>query len=1037
MEMQVRTGAGVSRAETQTAYDLIWQRITTLEFAPRAPLHEQQLAAELGVSLSAVQGALKLLAHEHLVRITPRYGTYVAGVNLADLEQLSELRVELESLAARLAAQRATAVDLAALDAVRQSKTPYFSGEQIAAGRADSRSSDVVSVRRLFDIDHRFHQAISAAAHNRYLAQALETFFGLSLRLWYMALPRLDTLPGAVERHLDLADAIRRGDAETAERVMHAHVAGFYADVRTVLGPSASETGLSGDLTPLSSTEDVEVRRAYARIREQIVTLTLSPGAAIKPERLAEELELSPVAVGEALELLAHEELVGITPPQEHGVYVSTVHLADLDQLSETRVRLEALSARLAAKRATADDLAVLDALIAGHRNQTGASQEAVSEADRRRLLDLDHKLHQAVARAAANNYLAGALDHLFGLSQRLWYLAQPSRPEAARQSVAGQATESGGFVAALTTAMGKHAGLVDALREHDPDRAARIMGEHVAEFYAQVRGLLTARVTVSYGSDVRSLTVEQGSLLSGAIIATGLPLEQPCAGRGTCLKCKVIAEGNLSSRDDHELTGLSAAERASGYRLACRARITGNASVTLAPVVVYSNKIFRTCNDHKRAGVPLGLAIDLGSTTVAAFVTTLDAGRVCAGAAALNQQTAFGADVISRLAAAQIDPETAGRVSTLAISSIVQAVDALKLAPSVRDRIRKVTIVGNCAMHHLLLRYPVDTLAELPFQPHSTASIRFHGELDHNPFAGIFPPQAEVALPPLIGGFVGSDALACLVYYGFDRATGPMAAIDLGTNGEVMVTDGSCIRVGSTAAGPAFEGVNISCGTRAVDGAITGVRAHPDGRLSLKTIGNQPPVGLTGSGLLELVSELRRADVIESSGRLVLTHPVFGHRLSQDGEGVRRFLITDRGVDRRGVEEGEEGARVSLYLTQHDIRELQKAKGAIRATMDTLLDQLGLQPADLRRVILTGSFGSQLDMEAIARVGMIPPVPPAVIEVSANGAGLGAALMLDDAEFARAERVAAAAVQVDLDLDPGFDRRYVRSLALRPEAGV
>jgi uncharacterized 2Fe-2S/4Fe-4S cluster protein (DUF4445 family) len=287
-----------------------------------------------------------------------------------------------------------------------------------------------------------------------------------------------------------------------------------------------------------------------------------------------------------------------------------------------------------------------------------------------------------------------------------------------------------------------------------------------------------------------------------------------------------------------------------------------------------------------------------------------------------------------------------------------------------------------------------------------------------------------------LIGGFVGSDALACLVYYGFDRATGPMAAIDLGTNGEVMVTDGARIRVGSTAAGPAFEGVNISCGTRAVDGAITGVQAHPDGRLILTTIGNQPPVGLTGSGLLELVSELRRADVIEPSGRLAAAHPVFGHRLSQDGEGVRRFLITDRGVDRRGVEEGEEGARVSLYLTQHDIRELQKAKGAIRATMDTLLDQLGLQPADLRRVILTGSFGSQLNMEAIARVGMIPPVAPAVIEVSANGAGLGAALMLDDAEFARAERVAAAAVQVDLDLDPGFDRRYVSSLALTPEAG-
>ena len=149
----------------------------------------------------------------------------------------------------------------------------------------------------------------------------------------------------------------------------------------------------------------------------------------------------------------------------------------------------------------------------------------------------------------------------------------------------------------------------------------------------------------------------KQGSLLGDAIIATGLSLEQPCAGRGTCLKCKVMAEGALTPLDEHELAGLSSAERAAHYRLACRARVTGDVSVTLAPIVVYSNKIFRACDDHRRAGVPLGLAIDLGSTTVAAFVTTLDEGKVCAGAAALNQQTAFGADVISRLAAAQNRP--------------------------------------------------------------------------------------------------------------------------------------------------------------------------------------------------------------------------------------------------------------------------------------------------------------------------------------------------------------------------------------------
>ncbi len=535
--------------------------------------------------------------------------------------------------------------------------------------------------------------------------------------------------------------------------------------------------------------------------------------------------------------------------------------------------------------------------------------------------------------------------------------------------------------------------------------------------------------VTVHYGTDERTIAVEQGTTLGEAIIATGLPLEQPCAGRGTCHKCKVIAQGALTPLDEKEMVGLTEAERAADYRLACRARILGDVEVTLAPIVVYSNKMFRACDDYKRPDAPLGLAVDLGSTTVAAFVTALDTGRVCLGAAALNQQTAFGADVISRLAAALQGPETAHRLSMLARSSIVQAVDALKLPRRVKKRIQKVTIVGNCAMHHLLLEYPVDTLAELPFQPYSTAAVR--SSPPDRLFGDTFPAGAEVALPPLIGGFVGSDALACLIYYGFDRTEEPIAAIDLGTNGEVMVADGKGrILVASTAAGPAFEGVNISCGSRAVDGAIIGVKAdESSGELTLTTIGDHPPVGLTGSGLLDLICELRRVGVIERSGRMVRDHPTFGHRLSKDADGVRRFLITDRGVDLRGAESLEDAKPISLYLTQHDVRELQKAKGAIRAATEILMAQLGLKAEDLTRLILTGSFGSQLNVEAVVGLGMIPPVDPAIVELSANGAGFGAALMLDDEEFARGERIAAQAEQVNLDLDADFNMRYVASM--------
>jgi len=421
---------------------------------------------------------------------------------------------------------------------------------------------------------------------------------------------------------------------------------------------------------------------------------------------------------------------------------------------------------------------------------------------------------------------------------------------------------------------------------------------------------------------------------------------------------------------------------------------------------------MFRASNRYKKTDTALGLAIDLGSTTVAAFLTMLDNGEVCAGGAGLNQQTVFGADVISRMAAAT-NPANAERLHKLALASINQAIDSLNMSDRIRKRIERVTVVGNVAMHHLLARLPIGTLAVMPFQPYQKESIRDANAL----MGGLFDKNVRVALPPLIGGFVGSDALACLAYFGFDKTDAPMAAIDLGTNGEVLVTDGKRILTASTAAGPAFEGVFISCGTRAVDGAITRVRLE-DSELIYDTIGNEPPVGLTGSGLLSLVYELRQADVIESNGRIRPDPPVFADRLGSDIHGARRLKLTPDG---------------RLGLSQWDVRELQKAKGAVRAAIDILMIDLGLKPMDLNRFILTGSFGGQVDVEAVMGLGMIPPVRREIVENVANGAGLGAAIFLTDEGFALGEALASRAEQIDLDLQPEFNSRYLDAMVLQP----
>jgi DNA-binding GntR family transcriptional regulator len=207
------------RVDTKRAYDELRERITTLRMPPGSPIDEQALAREMRVALVAVNEALKLLAHEGLVAITPKHGLYVADVNVPDLQQLSEMRLNLEALSARLAAQRATEDDIAVLEALRR--------EQATTPAEDSR--------RLLDVDHRFHQAIAQAGHNKYLQDALERLFGLSQRLWYLALPRLGFLPSAVERHLALVDAIRSGDADASEQIMRSHVQDFYAQVRIIL----------------------------------------------------------------------------------------------------------------------------------------------------------------------------------------------------------------------------------------------------------------------------------------------------------------------------------------------------------------------------------------------------------------------------------------------------------------------------------------------------------------------------------------------------------------------------------------------------------------------------------------------------------------------------------------------------------------------------------------------------------------------------------------------------------------------------------
>lgn len=206
------------RVDTQRAYQLIREKITRLALAPGAPIREQALTDDLDMELTPIHEALKLLAHDGLVTVTAK-GVYVADVDVPDLKQLSELRLLLESYSAQQAAERATHDDLAVLDALCAE----------AAGIGEGESE------RLFDVDHKFHQVIAQAAHNKYLAASLESFFALSQRLWYLVLPELEFLPAAVGTHVEMVEAIKQGDGERAAEIMREHVKDFYDRVHEVL----------------------------------------------------------------------------------------------------------------------------------------------------------------------------------------------------------------------------------------------------------------------------------------------------------------------------------------------------------------------------------------------------------------------------------------------------------------------------------------------------------------------------------------------------------------------------------------------------------------------------------------------------------------------------------------------------------------------------------------------------------------------------------------------------------------------------------
>ena len=412
----------------------------------------------------------------------------------------------------------------------------------------------------------------------------------------------------------------------------------------------------------------------------------------------------------------------------------------------------------------------------------------------------------------------------------------------------------------------------------------------------------------------------------------------------------------------------------------------------------------------------PLGLAVDLGTTKIAAFLMRLDTGEILDSEGLLNPQIASGEDLMSRLAFAMESPANARHIAAAAVDGINQL--AARLAARQKtdvSRISRAVIVANTAMHHLLLDLPVKQLAFSPYVP--AAALPVETTAEH---LGLkLDRQAEVYMVPPVGGFVGSDHVAMIQASRIDEASGVVLGIDIGTNTEiVLAVNGRLLSSCSCASGPAFEGAHIYQGMRAVHGAISEVKLLNQGQeVVWQTIGQQPPIGLCGSGIIDLIAELHKAGVIAPNGRL---DPAHARVRTAEGKPPE-FVV---------VEQAASGCDRDIVLTQKDIGEIQLAKAAIASGISILLSTLGVQAADVEKVIIAGAFGSFLRLESAIAIGMLPNLPLARFEQVGNAAGIGACMTLVSAsERRRAEALASKIEHLDLAVLPQFKREFARAL--------
>lgn len=471
-----------------------------------------------------------------------------------------------------------------------------------------------------------------------------------------------------------------------------------------------------------------------------------------------------------------------------------------------------------------------------------------------------------------------------------------------------------------------------------------------------------------------KNIVAAHGTNLLAALRTAKLAPDAPCGGNGTCGKCRVTVDGEQI--------------------LACRTTVLGDMTVVLPDTA--QSRILTDGHIGIPAGIPeaegYALALDIGTTTVVGYLLDRSTGETMACSSMRNPQTAYGADVISRIRYALRDSENR---LTRVIRDAAQALteDLCRAADISPDQLWVVTMVGNPAMQQLFLGISPENLTRIPFAPVLTEA-KWVAAKDYLPIW----ENGELLIVPDVSGFVGADTVACVLSCGLDQQEEVCLLVDIGTNGEMVMGNRNRMVACSTAAGPALEGANIRCGMRGQTGAIDHVSLE-NGAIRCSVIGGGVAEGICGSGLVDAVAASLDAGLLNSRGRIQNAE----HTLS----------LTDQ-----------------VFLTQEDIREVQAAKGAIAAGIELMAAHLGISLEQIRQVYLAGAFGTYMDHRAACRIGLLPEVLSERITAVGNAAGSGAKLLAcDPGEADHAQRLVSRIQFLELASIPDFQRCFARNM--------